>query len=156
FRAHGRFIERLAGRYITAEDVGTSTADMDLILLETKHVAGLGSKGGDPSPWTALGVFRGLQAAAKFAWGTDELSGKRVAIQGCGNVGYQLAKKLNDAGAVLIVADVDSDKVNRVVRDFGAEGVEPRAIFDADAHVFAPCALGGVINDETIRQLRVA
>src|SRR6185369_3621457 len=99
FRAHGRFIERLGGRYITAEDVGTSPADMELIALETSHVGGLAGRGGDPSQWTGLGVFRAMKAAAKYRWGSEDLGGKRFAIQGCGNVRHNLAKELHTVGA---------------------------------------------------------
>src|SRR5712692_1659471 len=153
FRAHGRFIERLGGRYITAEDVGTSTADMKYIALETKHVGGLADQGaGDPSPWTALGAFRAMQAAAKYRWGSDDLRGKRVAIQGCGNVGHNLARVLHDAGARLIVSDVDPERMKRAVEELGAETATPDSIHTVSAEIFAPCALGGIINDETVPQ----
>jgi leucine dehydrogenase len=154
FRAHGRFVERLGGRYITAEDVGTSPGDMATIALETSFVGGLEGKGGDPSPWTALGVYRAMQASAMHRWGNDDLRGKRVAIQGCGNVGYNLAKELHSAGAKLIVSDVDQEKVKRIVNEFGAMDVKCDAIYSADADIFAPCALGGVINDVTLSQLK--
>jgi len=154
FRAHGRFIERLGGCFITGEDVGTSATDMEYVYLETNFVGGTSERGGDPSPWTAQGVFRGIQASAMFEWGTDDLSGKRVAIQGCGNVGYHLAKALHQAGATLIVADIDPDRVNRVAGEFNATAVDPESIFSADTDIFAPCALGGTINDHTIPQLR--
>jgi len=154
FRAHGRFVERLGGRYITAEDVGTSPADMATIALETSYVGGLEGKGGDPSPWTALGVYRAMQAAAMHRWGSDDLRGKRVAIQGCGNVGYNLAKELHAAGAKLIVSDVDQAKVKSLVSELDAFGVRPDEIYTAEADIFAPCALGGVINDLTLRQLK--
>jgi leucine dehydrogenase len=155
FRAHGRFIDRLGGRYITAEDVGTNPADMELVALETSHVWGLAGKGGDPSPWTGLGVFRGIQAAAQYRWGNQELRGRRVAIQGCGNVGYHLAKELHGAGAELVVSDTDDEKVKRAVEELGARSVPVNEIYAADADVFAPCALGGIINDQTIPQLKV-
>ena len=155
FRAHGRFVERLGGRYITAEDVGTSPADMELIALETSYVGGLVGKGGDPSPWTGLGVFRALQAAARYRWGSDDLQNKRVAIQGCGNVGYNLANELHKVGARLIVSDVDAEKAQRVMEAFKAESVSPDDLYSVSADVFAPCALGGVINDRTIPQLTV-
>jgi leucine dehydrogenase len=154
FRAHGRFVERLGGRYITAEDVGTSPADMEFIALETSHVGGLAGKGGDPSPWTALGVFRAMQSAAKYRWGSDDLRDKRVAIQGCGNVGYNLAKELHAAGAKLTVSDVDAEKVKRLVAEFDAEAVSTDEIYSTETDVFAPCALGGIINDLTIEQVR--
>jgi leucine dehydrogenase len=155
FRAHGRFVERLGGRYITAEDVGTSAGDMEYIALETSYVGGLAGKGGDPSPWTAVGVFRAMQAAAKYRWGSDDLSGKRITVQGCGNVGYNLAKELHAVGAQLIVADVNPEKVMRPVEEFGAASVSPDSIYAADADVLAPCALGGIINDQTICELKV-
>jgi len=120
-RAHGRFVDTLNGLYITAEDVGTSPADMEIMRLETQHVRGLISGAGDPSPHTARGVFRSIQASTRFLWDTDELSGVTVAIQGCGHVGYHLAKLLHDAGAKLVVTDVDHNSVSRVVDEFGGD-----------------------------------
>ena len=155
FRAHGRFIETFGGRYITAEDVGTSPADMEFVRMETKHVAGLLGKSGDPSPVTARGVFRALQASAKYRWSSDGVKGRTVALQGCGNVGYYLASNLHQAGAQLIVTDVDEAKIDRVVKEFGAAAATPNEIYASDADIFAPCALGGIINDETIPQLKV-
>lgn len=155
FRAHGRFVETFGGRYITAEDVGTSMADMDIVRLETKHVAGLAARSGDPSPWTAHGVFRAMLAAAQYRWHSEKLSGKTVALQGCGNVGYCLAKELNEAGAKLIVTDISVERVQRVVNEFGATAVKPEAIYNLVADIFAPCALGAVLNDETISRLQV-
>jgi len=155
FRAHGRFVETFGGRYITAEDVGTSPADMEFVRMETNHVAGLLGKSGDPSPVTARGVFRALQAAAKHRWGTDDVAGKTVALQGCGNVGYYLASNLHHAGARLVVSDVDPKKIERVVKEFGARAVAPEEIYAVDADIFSPCALGGTINDETTPQLKV-
>jgi leucine dehydrogenase len=155
FRAHGRFVESLGGRYITAEDVGTSTKDMAYVQMETKHVAGLAGKSGDPSPVTAHGVFRAVQASANRKWGSDSLEGKTVAIQGCGSVGTFLAKELSAAGAKLIVSDIDSAKAARVAQLTGAKIVEGDAIFTADADIFSPCALGGIINDTTIPKLKV-
>jgi leucine dehydrogenase len=155
FRAHGRFVESLGGRYITAEDVGTSTKDMSYVQMETSHVAGLAGKSGDPSPVTAHGVFRAVQASANRKWGSDSLEGKTVAIQGCGSVGTYLAKELSAAGAKLIVSDIDSAKAARVAQLTGAKIVEGDAIFTADAHIFSPCALGGIINDATIPKLKV-
>lgn len=155
FRAHGRLVESLGGRYITAEDVGTSTSDMDFVNLETDHVAGLVGKSGDPSPVTAHGVFRAIQASAKERWGSDDLHGKTVAIQGCGSVGRYLAGELHDAGAKLIVTDIDPERAKRVARATGATIVDTEAIYGVKADIFAPCALGGIINDETIPQLKV-
>jgi leucine dehydrogenase len=154
FRAHGRFVESLGGRYITAEDVGTSTADMDYVHMETDYVSGLAGRSGDPSPVTAHGVFRAIQASAKERWGSDDLSTKVVAVQGCGHVGYYLAKELHEAGAKLIVTDIDAERVKRVVTEFGARAVGPDEIYGVQADIFAPCALGAIINDTTIPQLK--
>jgi len=154
FRAHGKFVETFGGMYITAEDVGTSPHDMDIVRKETRHVAGLLSGSGDPSPVTARGVFRAMQAAAQYRRKSDSLTGLRVAVQGCGNVGYHLASYLHDAGAQLIVTDVDQTKVDRVVNDFNATPVATDRIYGSDVDIFAPCALGGVINDQTIDLLK--
>ena len=155
FRAHGRFVETFGGKYITAEDVGTNPNDMAVVLQETKHVAGLMGRSGDPSPSTARGVFRAIEASAQHRWGADTLTGRTVALQGCGNVGYYLAKNIHAAGARLIVTDVDPSKAERVVKEFGATAVEPDEIYGSDADVYAPCALGGIINDQTIPQFKV-
>jgi leucine dehydrogenase len=155
FRAHGRFVESLHGRYITAEDVGTSTADMEYVRQETDHVAGLADGSGDPSPVTAHGVFRAIQAAAKFRWGSDELAGRTVALQGCGNVGYHLAKELASAGARLVATDASEERLRRVREEFDANAVPVDEIYGVEADIFAPCALGGIINDQTIPQLKV-
>jgi len=155
FRAHARFVDTFAGRYITAEDVGTNPDDMAIVRQETKYVAGLRELSGDPSPFTARGVFRAMQAAAKYHWGSESLSGKTIALQGGGNVGYQLASNLHKAEARLIVSDVDSAKVSRLVNEFGASAVAADEIYSVDADIYAPCALGGTINDETIPQFKV-
>ena len=155
FRAHGRFVESLGGRYITAEDVGTSTADMDFVHMETDYVSGLANRSGDPSPVTARGVFRAIQASAKTRWGSESVSGKTVSVQGLGNVGYYLCKELAAAGAKLIVTDIDATRVKRAVDDCGARPVDHESIYGAQADIFAPCALGGIINDQTIPQLKV-
>jgi len=155
FRAHGRFVESLGGRYITAEDVGTSTADMDYVHMETDYVSGLAGRSGDPSPVTAHGVFRAIQASAKERWGSDDLATKVVAVQGCGHVGYYLAKELHEAGAKLVVSDIDAERVKRVVSEFSARSVSSDEIYGVQADIFAPCALGAIINDKTIPQLKV-
>jgi len=152
FRTHGRLVESLQGAYITAQDVGTTTADMRYVLKETRYVGGWGE---DPSPITARGVFRAMQAAAKHRWGSDNLSGKTVVLQGCGNVGYHLAERLHQAGARLLVSDVDEGRVRRAVSELGATRVVPDEIYGVPADIFAPCGLGGIINDQTIPQLRV-
>src|SRR5438270_11524379 len=138
FRAHGRFVESLGGRYITAEDVGTSTADMDFVHMETTNVSGLAGRSGDPSPVTAHGVFRAIQASAKERWGSDDLSSRTVSVQGCGHVGYFLAKELHEAGAKLVVTDIDADRIKRVVTEFGARAVGPDEIYGQQANIFAP------------------
>jgi len=153
FMAHGRFVEALGGNFVTAEDVGTSPSDMEIVRRETTHVAGLLSGTGDPSPYTARGVFRAMQAAAKFAWNREELAGVTVALQGCGNVGYNLAKHLHAAGAKLIVCDVDPQKTARLGEEFNATVVATEEIVTVEADIFAPCALGGVLNDQTIPKL---
>jgi leucine dehydrogenase len=155
FRAHGRFVETLNGRYITAEDIGTSPTDMEHIKLETDHVAGLLGLSGDPSPVTAYGVYVGMKAAAKARWGSDVLEGKTVAVQGVGNVAYHLCRHLHDDGVRLIATDIRPEKVKRVVDEFGARAVAPEAIYDQTADIYAPCALGATVNDDTIPRLKV-
>ena len=157
FRAFGRFVQSLGGRYITAEDVGTSVEDMEQIKMETDFVAGLPQEfggSGDPSPFTALGTFEGIRASVKYALKKDDLKGIRVAIQGVGHVGYYLSEMLHEAGAELIVTDIFEEKVDRVVSDFGAKAVSNDEIYGIDAEVFAPCALGAIVNDETIKQMK--
>ncbi len=154
FRAHGRFVETLKGRYITAEDVGTSPADMDYIHLETTHVVGLQGRSGDPSPVTGYGVYRGMKASAKWKLGSDDLSGRTVAVQGAGSVGYYLCKNLAEEGAKLIITDIAKQKVDRICDEFRARAVKPDEIYGQDADIFAPCALGAVINDTTIPRFK--
>jgi len=154
FRAHGRFVETFGGRYITAEDVGTNPDDIAIVRQETKHAAGLRGLSGDPSPFTARGVFRAMQAAATHRWGSESLVGKIVALQGCGNVGYHLASLLHADDVRLIVTDFDPVKVNRLVKEFGAVAVAPEEIYSVESDVYAPCALGGTINDETLAQIK--
>ena len=155
FRAHGRLVESLNGRYITAEDVGTSTADMEFIRAETEHVTGLLGKSGDPSPVTAYGVYRGIKAVRHVRYGSDSLAGKTIVVQGCGHVGYFLCKLLFEEGAKLIVADIDPQRVKTVVQDFEAVALKEETIYRQEADIFAPCALGAVINDKTLPQFKV-
>jgi leucine dehydrogenase len=154
FRAHGRFVETLKGRYITAEDVGTSVEDMDYVHMETEYVTGLAGRSGDPSPVTAYGTYRGIKAGAKHKLGTDDLEGVTVAVQGVGHVGYYLCKDLAAEGAKLIVTDIDEDRIKRVVDDFGAKAVSTEEIYAVEAEVFAPCALGAVVNDRTLENFK--
>ncbi len=155
FRAHGRFVETLKGRYITAEDVGTSVDDMEFVAMETEHVTGRAQTSGDPSPVTAYGVYRGIKAAAMAKYGSDSLSGKRVTVQGVGHVGYYLCQNLASEGARLVVTDIDQERVQRIVHEFGAEAVAPDAIYGVEADIYAPSALGATVNDDTIPLLKV-
>ncbi|MBN9653602.1 leucine dehydrogenase [Halobacillus litoralis] len=157
FRAFGRYIQGLNGRYITAEDVGTTVQDMDLIHEETDYVTGISpafGSSGNPSPVTAYGVYRGMKAAAKEGFGTDSLEGKTVAVQGVGNVAFTLCRHLHEEGANLIVTDINKEAVQRAVEEFGAKAVDPDDIYSVDCDIYAPCALGATINDETIPQLK--
>jgi leucine dehydrogenase len=155
FRAHGRFVESLGGRYITAEDVGTSPSDMEFIKRETDHVAGLQGLSGDPSPVTGYGVYMGMKAAAKHRWGKDSLKGKTVAVQGAGKVAYYLSSHLREEGARIIITDIDAEKSHRIVEEMGAKAVAPEEIYDVKADIYAPCALGATINDDTLSRLKV-
>ncbi|MBL7995021.1 Glu/Leu/Phe/Val dehydrogenase [bacterium] len=157
FRAFGRFVQGLGGRYITAEDVGTSVTDMEWVRMETKYVTGISRAlggSGDPSPVTALGTYRGMKACVEKVFGTQSLKGLRVAIQGLGHVGYYLVRHLHDEGAKLIVNDIDSERVKKVVNEFGAEYVDADKIYSVDADIFAPCAMGAIVNDQTIPQFK--
>ncbi|MCW2239893.1 Glu/Leu/Phe/Val dehydrogenase dimerization domain-containing protein [Azospirillum canadense] len=160
-RAMGRNVERLGGRYIVAEDSGTGVPDIKTMAQETTHVSGVvekttgtgGTRSGDPSPSTAYGVFVGLKAAVRHRLNRTDLEGLTVAIQGVGSVGGHLAHFLRDAGATLWVTDINAEQARRVAESVGATAVAPDAIFDLDVDVFAPCALGAVLNDDTIARL---
>ena len=155
FRAMGRAVQRLAGRYIVAEDVGISVPDVELMQQETRHVAGTSAGGaGDPSPATAYGVYMGLRAAVEHKLGRDKLDGLTVAIQGLGHVGYYLCKHLAEDGARLVVTDINEDAIQTAVTEFDAERVAPDEIYAVDCDVFAPCALGAVINDDSLEFLK--
>jgi leucine dehydrogenase len=159
FRAFGRFVEKLGGRYITAEDSGTSPADMALVRRETRHVTGIdaessgGRGGGNPSPFTALGVRRGIEAAASAFLGARSLEGLTVAVQGVGQVGHRLCAELHERGAALIVADAMPERAAAAAEAFGAKVVPLEAIHRARCDVFAPCALGAGIDDRTLPEL---
>ncbi len=150
FRAHGRAVESLKGRYITAEDVGTSVEDMEFVRMETDHVVGLMGRSGDPSPVTAFGVYRGIKACAKERYGDDDLSSRHVAVQGLGHVGHHLCRYLAEEGARLTVTDIRQDRIDEVAEELKAERVAPEEIYAVDADIFAPCALGAVVNDDTL------
>jgi leucine dehydrogenase len=154
FGAHGRFIERLGGNFISGEDVGVTVADIEIVREATTHVAGIAHRAGDPSPFTARGVHAAMRACAQHRWGAPDLAGRTVALQGCGAVARELARLLDADGARLIVCDVDAGKAERLVAESRATLVEPDAIYDADTDIFAPCALGGVLNDATLPRLR--
>lgn len=154
FRAFGKFVETLGGRYITAEDVGTTVEDMNYVLMETDHACGRAEVSGDPSPVTAYGVFMGIKACVKQVFGTEELKGKKIAVQGLGKVGYHLCRYLHEAGAELIVTDIDPEAVERAKQEFGAKAVAPDEIYTVECDIFAPCALGAILNDDTIPGLK--
>lgn len=159
WRRFGKFVDSLNGRYITAEDVGTSTDVMSIVMQETKHVTGkpISAGGtGDPSPFTAYGVFLGLKASIKQLTGSDSLEGKRVAVQGVGHVGYYLVKHLTQAGAKVFVADINEQNLKQVQQDAPVTVVGPHAIYDLDVDVYAPCALGATLNSDSIPSLKCA
>lgn len=159
--AFARALEQLNGRYIAAEDSGTSVADMKYMTQFTRHVAGIhdkpsdaGTRSGDPSPATAYGTFIGIRAAVKERLGRDSLEGLRVAVQGVGNVGFDLARQLKAAGAQLWVTDIHREPLLQAGKELGATVVAPEEVFGLDVDVFAPCALGAILNDSTIPQLK--
>jgi leucine dehydrogenase len=155
-RAYGRFVETLGGRYITAEDVGTALEDMDVVRRETRWVTGCSHTyggSGDPSPVTAYGIMQGIRACLVEAFGDATLEGRTVALQGVGKVGYALCSYLVNEGAAVTIADVDVDNLARAVADLGVETVPLDDIHRIESDVFAPCALGGAINDDTISEL---
>jgi leucine dehydrogenase len=157
FRAFGKFVDDLGGHYITAEDSGTGLEDMEVLRTVTKHVTGVdvaNGGSGDPSPFTALGVRRGIEACVKTKLGKGDLKGVHVAVQGVGHVGYHLCKELHAQGAKISVADVDPLKAERAAREFGAAVVPLDKIFEVACDVVAPCALGSAMNDESIPRLK--
>jgi len=158
WRRYGKFVDSLNGKYITAEDVNTSARDMEFIALETSHVTGVpeymgGS--GDPSPFTAYGVFVGMKASAKKHWGNDSLSGKKILVQGVGHVGQYLVGHLVEEGAKVYITDINQDKLKETVSKFsGVEVVDNATIFDLDIDIYAPCALGATVNSESIAKMK--
>jgi leucine dehydrogenase len=158
--AFGRFVESLGGRYITAEDVGMSVGSMHVLKKVTDYVAGLspeeGSAGGDPSPWTADGVFLGIKAAVKHRLGIESLADMRVAVQGVGKVGYDLCRQLHEAGAGLVISDVNRQNLERAQADFGAEAVSVEQILSADVDIVSPCAMGAILNAQSIPNIRAS
>lgn len=152
----GAFVDSLSGRYITAEDVGINTHDMEMVKSMTDHVTGIPESmggSGDPSPVTAYGVFMGMKASAKYRWGTDNLDGKKVLVQGVGHVGETLVKHLTDAGAKVMINDIHEDVLERISSTYNATIVRDN-LFDLDMDIYAPCALGATVNDESISKLK--
>ena len=157
FREFGDFIHEMNGRYITALDVGTTTHDMDIIAERTPHVigaAGTDKIQSDPSPYTADGIIRGIQAAVLFKMKRNTLEGIRVAVQGAGKVAYYLCQHLHQQGAQITVTDVKLDATQPFVEEFNARVVAPEAIYDVDCDIFSPCAIGGTINLDTLRRIK--
>jgi leucine dehydrogenase len=153
-RRFGKFVNSLGGKYITAEDVGISTQDMSYVNMETQHVVGLPGKSGDPSPVTAHGVYVGMKSCANIAYGSDSLNGKRVLVQGVGHVGEYLVSALTKEGAKVIISDIHEPTVQRVSKQYGTEVVAPDAVYDCPMDIYAPCALGATLNDETLAKLQ--
>jgi leucine dehydrogenase len=154
FRAFGRFVEGLNGRYITGEDMNATQEDASYINCETEYIVGLETGSGNPSPVTAYGVFKGIQAALNEIYGSDDLTGKTVAIQGLGAVGRRLAERLHEAGAKLYVTTRDKAKIDKAVAELGATAVSLDEIYGVECDVFSPCARGAIINDKTIEQFK--
>jgi len=156
-KAFARYVDSLSGRYITAEDVGTTTPDMDLIHTITPHVTGISESiggSGNPSPVTAYGVFMGLKAATNFQFGSDNLNGKKVLVQGIGNVGETLVKHLTEAGALVQIVDISEERMQEVANKYNAQIFKGQDIYSADVDIYAPCALGATINDDTIEKIK--
>jgi leucine dehydrogenase len=157
FRRFGKFVNSLGGKYITAEDVGTSTKDMEYVKMETDYVSGLPESmggGGDPSPVTAFGVYMGMKAAAKHTWGNDSLKGRKIVVQGIGHVGENLVRHLVKEGAKVSIIDLNQDAVRKLSAETGAEALETLDFFDMNMDVYAPCALGATLNTANIERLR--
>tara|TARA_B100001113_G_scaffold45579_1_gene32282 strand:- start:503 stop:1582 length:1080 start_codon:yes stop_codon:yes gene_type:complete len=156
-RKFGQFVETLSGKYITAEDVGMNTKDMEYVRMETKHVTGIPKSmggSGDPSPVTAYGVYMGMKATAKFLWDNDSLNDKRIVVQGVGHVGEFLVKYLSDEGAEVFICDINNEKLEEVKNKFGASIIDNNSILDFNMDIYAPCALGGILNTYTIDKLK--
>ena len=157
FRSFGRFVQGLAGRYITAEDVGTSVKDMEWVRMETRYVTGISRAlggSGDPSPVTALGTCSGIKAAVKKQFGKDSLNNLKICVQGLGHVGYHLCRYLHKEGVKLFVTDIHKDLIKRVVDEFDASVINREDLYEADVDIYAPCALGATLNSETIPKLK--
>jgi leucine dehydrogenase len=156
-RKFGQYVNSLGGRYITAEDVGMTAKDMEYVKKETDFVTGIPVEmggSGDPSPVTAFGVYMGMKAAAKHKWGSDDLSGKIVAVQGVGHVGENLVKHLSEEGATVLINDINTENLKKVSNKYPTTIIDGDAIYDTDMDIYSPCALGATINDLTINRLK--
>jgi leucine dehydrogenase len=156
-RRFGKFVDTLGGQYITAEDVGMSTRDMEYIKMSTDHVVGLPDYmdgGGDPSPVTAYGVYMAMKAAVKHQTGNESLAGKKVVVQGIGHVGEYLVQHLVKENALVTVADIYEDRVKEVVNKYGVKACDTKDVYTQDMDIYSPCALGATVNDETLAQLK--
>lgn len=160
YERYGEFVDQFDGEYVTAEDVGMSVDIMEIVARKTKYVAGLsrkkGQAGGDPSPKTSFGIFKGIESAVRFKLGNENVDGLTVAVQGVGHVGYNLCKFLHEAGAKLVVADMEEGRVKRTVDEFGGRGVALDEILSQDVDVIAPCALGAILDEQSIPKLQAA
>lgn len=154
FRRFGKFVDSLAGNYITAEDVGISPSDMVWVSKETKHVVGLPGKSGDPSPVTAFGTYMGMKACSKLRYGSDSLEGKKILVQGVGHVGEYLVDYLSKEGAEIFISDIHEDTISRISKSYGAIHIDLNDVYDIAMDIYAPCALGGTLNDDTISRLK--
>ena len=154
FRRFGKFVDSLAGNYITAEDVGISPSDMVWVSKETKHVVGLPGKSGDPSPVTAFGTYMGMKACSKLRYGSDSLEGKKILVQGIGHVGEYLVDYLSKEGAEIFISDIHEDTISRISQSYGATHIDLNDVYDVAMDIYAPCALGGTLNDDTISRLK--
>ena len=156
-RKFGQFVDSLGGKYITAEDVGMNTKDMEYVRMETKHVTGIPESmggSGDPSPVTAYGVYMGMKASAKFLWDNDNLKDRKIVVQGVGHVGEYLVKYLSEEGADIFISDINKEKLEEVKNKYGTTIIENDSILDFEMDIYAPCALGGILNTETINKLK--
>lgn len=156
-RKFGKFVDTLSGNYITAEDVGMSTKDMEYVRMETEHVTGIPKSmggSGDPSPVTAYGVYMGIKASSKFLWGDDNLEDKKILVQGIGHVGEYLVKYLSDEKAKVFISDINQKKLDNVASKYGATIIDNDSVFDFDMDIYAPCALGGILNTSNINKLK--
>ena len=156
-RRFGQFVDTLGGKYITAEDVGMNTKDMEYVKMETEHVTGIPQSmggSGNPSPITAYGVYMGMKASANFLWGSDKLEDKRILVQGVGHVGESLVKYLSEENADIFISDIDANRLKTVEEKYDIEIIDNNDIFDFNMDIYAPCALGGTLNTNSIDKLK--